>query len=104
MPRGAEWRVWTMDEQRAETLLDRLDGSGSRDEREAVAELRAVGQKLPTLLRKKYHATRSWKTRSACVFYSMKYARDSDDAVALGREALRDRATGVRYRACKIGR
>src|SRR5512141_420695 len=57
---------------------------------------------VPGLLRTRFHASRSWKTRAACVFYSMKYARESDEAVALGREALRDKAVGVRYRACML--
>lgn len=91
-----------MDQKRMDQLLKRLDGSGSRDERDAIAALREGGSALPGLLRTKYHASRSWKTRAACVFYALKHARESDDAVALGREALRDKAGGVRYRACML--
>ena len=32
----------------------------------------------------------------------MRYARESDEAVSLGVEALRDRAKNVRYRACML--
>jgi hypothetical protein len=32
----------------------------------------------------------------------MRYARESDDAVALGRDALHDRSKVVRYRACML--
>jgi hypothetical protein len=91
-----------MTEKHIEELLERLDGVGSASERKAVSELRALGAKLPERLRKKYHQSRTWKVRCACVFYSLKYARDSEEAIALGLEALHDKAKVVRYRACML--
>lgn len=85
-----------------EELLQRLDGTGSRAERAAMAELRTLEGNVPATLRRRYHVARSWKARAACVYYSLRYARMNDDAVELGREALQDKATGVRYRACML--
>ena len=43
-----------------------------------------------------------WQGRVALVFHSIRYARDSEAAFRLGIEALQDRATLVRYRACAL--
>lgn len=83
-------------------LLMRLDGSGSDDEWEAVEELRKLGGTFPRLLLEKYKKARSWKERCACVYHAMRYAKESDYAVQLGLEALRDKSKVVRYRACEL--
>jgi hypothetical protein len=83
-------------------LLERLDGSGSKDEWEAVSALRALGSQTPALLLQRYRVARKWQARSSCVYHAMRYARESEDAVTLGREALRDRSGPVRYRACML--
>jgi hypothetical protein len=83
-----------------EALLERLDGSGSQKEYEAVGELRGiVGDDLPRYLLAKYRTSKRWQQRAACVFRALAYARESEDAVNLGREAIRDRSKVVRYRA-----
>jgi hypothetical protein len=83
-------------------LLARLDGSGSKDEWEAVNALRALGSRTPTLLLQRYRVARKWPARSSCVYHAVRYARESEDAVTLGREALRDRSGPVRYRGCML--
>jgi hypothetical protein len=83
-------------------LLARLDGSGSKDEWEAVSALRTLGSGTPALLLQHYRVARKWQARSSCVYHAMRYARESEDAVTLGREALHDRSGPVRYRACML--
>jgi hypothetical protein len=92
-----------MNETRIQELIEQLDGSGSPLEWQAISELRSMGDALAEHLRAKYHQSRNWGVRCACVFYSLKYARDNNEtAIALGREALRDRSKAVRYRACML--
>jgi hypothetical protein len=83
-----------------EALLECLDGSGSQKERDAVTALRRiVGNDLPKYLLAKYRTSKRWQQRAACVFRALAHARESEEAVVLGREAIRDRSKVVRYRA-----
>ena len=91
-----------MDTIRADELIDRLDGSGSDSEWAAVMELRALGREFPRLLRRKFHSSRSWKVRSSCVYHAMRYAKESEEAVALGLAAIVDKAKAVRYRGAML--
>lgn len=83
-------------------LLERLDGSGSDSEYEAIEQLHKQGHRLPALLLAKYKTTRKWGARSSCVYHSIRYARVSEEAVELGLLALSDRSKAVRYRACML--
>ena len=82
-------------------LLAALDGSGSTSEWHAVAELRKRDD-FPALLLRKFRSARAWKARSSCVFHAIRYGRESDDAIAIGKGALTDRAKVVRYRGCSL--
>jgi hypothetical protein len=86
-----------MDATRVDELLEKLDGSGSEAESSAAAELRQLGLEFPRLLLRKFHSATVWRERASCVTYAMKYARKSDDAIALGREAVGDESRAVRY-------
>lgn len=81
-----------------DALLSRLDGSGSDDEWAAATQLRALGSQLPQHLLRRLRTARNWKARSSCVCHAIRYAPDSESAVALGLEAIRDRSKVVRYR------
>ncbi len=84
-------------------LLEELDGSGSGREWSAAEELRAgLGARLPRYLLERYRSERKANARSSCVYHAIRYARDSQDAVNLGLEAVRDRSGIVRYRACML--
>ncbi|OAI18171.1 MULTISPECIES: hypothetical protein [Methylomonas] len=83
-------------------LLDKLDGLGSDQEFYAARELGKLGDKLPTLLLKKYQTSRKWQARCSCVFHSIRFARVVDEAVQLGVQALSDKSKVVRYRACML--
>jgi len=83
-------------------LLNMLDGSGSDQESKAVKSLGEVGNKLPSLLLKKYRSEKKWQARSSCVYHSIRYAKDVDDAFKLGIEAVCDKSKVVRYRACML--
>jgi len=83
-------------------LLAMLDGKGSESEWSAIRELRSLGPALAPHLLAHYRSARSWKVRASCVYHSVRYARDSDDALQLGLEAVHDKAKVVRYRACML--
>jgi hypothetical protein len=76
-------------EAKVESLLNELDGSGSDAEWVAAQQLRdMLNGDLPKYLIEKYH--------------SVRYARESDSAVELGKQALTDKSGVVRYRACML--
>jgi hypothetical protein len=91
-----------MDTKVVNELLGKLDGSGSAAEFAAAARLRELGPGLPRLLLQKFRSARTWQARASSVYHALKYARESDDAVTLGREALRDRSKAVRYRGAML--
>jgi hypothetical protein len=81
-------------------LLSLLDGTGSDREWRAVVQLReTLGSRFPSFLRETYAKSRKAGTRASCVYHSTRYARVSDDAIALGMAAARDRSKVVRSRA-----
>jgi len=86
-----------------EQLLDKLDGRGSDEEWEAVYKLReALGDSFPSYLLPRYRAARRAGERSSCVYHSIRYARESADAVELGRLAIQDRSKVVRHEGCLL--
>jgi hypothetical protein len=87
-----------MDHKSVDALLEKLDGLGSEAELSAAVELRELGLEFPRLLLKKFRSAKAWQQRASCVFHATKYARESDDALTLGREAVRDKSKVVRYR------
>jgi len=91
-----------LDQTEVETLLDRLDGTGSNTEWEAALQLRSLGSDLPRLLLQRFRSARSWKVRSSCVYHAVRYSLESRDAVILGLEAIRDRSKVVRYRGAML--
>ena len=91
-----------MDTKAVDELLEKLDGSGSNAEFAAAARLRELGQELPRLLLQKFRSAKTWQARTSYVYHALKYARESEDAVTLGREALKDRSKAVRYRGAML--
>ena len=91
-----------MTSERARELVQLLDGSGSDAEWKAVEQLRVLGQRLPSLLLERFRSARRWQARSSCVYHSFRYATESEDALKLGLEAIRDRANLVRYRGAML--
>ncbi|MDH3419807.1 MAG: hypothetical protein OEM78_10060 [Gammaproteobacteria bacterium] len=71
-------------------------------EEAAWLKLQDLGVKVVPYLREAYSAFSRWQGRASLVFHSIRYARVSEDAFQLGLEALNDRATVVRYRACAL--
>lgn len=84
------------------TLMEKLDGSDSDEEAKAIDLLRKMGNEFPRFLLNKYRASKKWQARCSCVYNAIRYARDVEDAVQLGIEALSDRSKIVRYRACML--
>ncbi len=90
-------------EMHIEQLLDRLDGSGSDNEWSAVDELRTtLGRDLPTHLLERFRTARKWAVRSSYVYHAVRYAKESQDAVELGKAAIKDKSKVVRYRGCML--
>ena len=83
-------------------LVGRLDTTSARDEEEAWGQLRELGVTVVPYLAEAYGTFRKWQGRVALVFHSIRHARTSEEAFRLGVEALSDKATMVRYRACGL--
>jgi len=88
--------------ERIASLLGKLDGRGSRVEWAAIRELRTLGPTLAPHLLTHYRSARAWKVRASCVYHAVRYARESEDALRLGLEALGDKARVVRYRGAML--
>jgi hypothetical protein len=82
-------------------LLERLDGSGSDSEWQAIAQLRSI-ENLPDYLADYYERSKHFGARAACVFHCVAYARTSDSAFLLGIKATEDKSVVVRYRAALL--
>lgn len=91
-----------MIDERLNDLLDKLDGRGSDQEFNAIRELSKLGDKLPSILLERYRIAKKWQVRCSCVYHTISYSRDVDDAVQLGIEALSDKSKVVRYRSCML--
>jgi hypothetical protein len=83
-------------------LVRRLDTTSARDEEEAWAELRGLGVTVVPCLVEAYRTFKKAKGRVSLVFHATRHARTSEEAFRLGVEALSDKATLVRYRACGL--
>ncbi len=90
-------------EKHIDMLINDLDGSGSDSEWAAVDELRTVlGKDLPLYLLKRFGSCRKWAARCSYVYHAIRYARDCQDAIELGMQALQDKSIKVRYRGCML--
>ena len=90
-----------MDDTRISALVATLAAGGPAADAAAL-ELRDFGPAVVPALAAAYETTGRWQGRAALLFHAIRYARTSDAAVALGKRALTDRATIVRYRACGL--
>ena len=79
-----------------------MDTRSSVDCDRAWGQLRHLGTAVVPYLTDAYHEMSKWQGRVACVFHLIRYGRSHDEAFQLGIEALNDRATLVRYRACML--
>jgi hypothetical protein len=82
--------------------VQRLNAPTVAGEEQAWSELRGLGVAVVPYLREAYPRFKRWQGRVSLVFHSIRYGRVSEDAFRLGLEALNDRATVVRYRACAL--
>jgi hypothetical protein len=83
-------------------VVRRLNSPTVAAEEQAWSELRGLGEIVVPYLRDAYPTFKRWQGRVSLVFHSIRYARVSEDAFRLGLEAVNDRATVVRYRACAL--
>jgi hypothetical protein len=79
-----------------------LDSKTVAEEEEAWSKLRGLGVAVVPYLREAYPNFSRLQGRVSVVFHSVRYSRVSEDAFLLGMEALNDRASVVRYRACAL--
>ena len=91
-----------MNESEINELLSKLDGRGTDAEYDAIKSLSRLGEALPGMLLKKYHASNNYGERASCVYHAIKYAKNNKEAFQLGLEAIKDKSKKVRYRACML--
>lgn len=80
----------------------RLDTRHVGEADKAWGELRHLGNAVVPYLLEEFRRAKRSELRVALVFHAIRFAQTSDDAISLGLEALKDRATLVRYRACGL--
>lgn len=80
----------------------RLDTKAGRQADEAWGRLRDLGVAVVPYLAEAYRSFGKWQGRVSLVFHCIRYARVSDEAYRLGLDALSDKSTLVRYRACGL--
>lgn len=83
-------------------LVSKLESKSSIEEENAWSQLKVLGVKVVPYLRAGYKRMTKANGRLSCVFHSIRFGRISEEAFLLGVEALSDRATLVRYRACGL--
>jgi hypothetical protein len=98
--RRVEQRRMTPEEIRE--LVSRLDTTSQQRQEESWSRLRDLGAAVVPYLAEAFRSFRKWQGRVSLVFHCIRYARDSDHAYRLGLEALSDKSTLVRYRACGL--
>ena len=91
-----------MNNEEVHKYLAYLDGRSPKNEREAIAELEALGVNIPALMMKKYTNSRRWLDRASSIFHCIKYAKTDEDAYQIGILALQDKSKTVRHRACML--
>jgi hypothetical protein len=82
-------------------LVDIITKGGPEADAAGAALTRHGPRSVPFLV-EAYGRSRSWKARSALLFYVIPFARESEPAFELGLRAIHDRSYAVRYRACMI--
>ncbi|MGF1593368.1 MAG: hypothetical protein ACFCUW_08825 [Kiloniellaceae bacterium] len=87
-----------------QALLDRIDGTGSEDDRAARKALVALdlGVELPKHLLPKYRRERKLDARIECLRLSIRYSQESEEAFQMAIEALGDRSATVVHLACVL--
>ncbi|MBN1801327.1 MAG: hypothetical protein JW891_07465 [Candidatus Lokiarchaeota archaeon] len=84
-------------------LIQKIDGSGSDSEWDAIEELRRIcGDQLPQYLLDYFQRSSQWKVRVTCVYHAIRYARRNEFAITLGKVAIKDKSKIVRYRGCML--
>ena len=84
------------------TAVRQLDTTRSSDEEAAWSVLRPLGSEVVPLLLEAFPSFRTWQGRTALVFHTIRYARESEHAFQIGLLGCRDRSYMVRYRACGL--
>ena len=84
------------------TLITQLDAPNWGEVEDVRERLVPLGDAVLTHFVTAYPTLRTWKARVAVVYTAVKFARRSALAQQLGRMALTDKSTHVRYRACML--
>ena len=91
-----------MNETKIRELISSLDTTKQLKAEKAWIELKPFGVSVVPYLAEAYFKLKKWQGRVPLVFHSIKYAKVSEESFKLGIEALNDKATLVRYRACGL--
>lgn len=93
----------SISDQEIDSLIHLLDGSGSDSEWGAAIQLRSkLGSDLPGRLLKNFDLQKKAAAKTSFLYHSIRYAKESDDAIQLGLKGLLEKSKEVRYRACML--
>ena len=91
-----------MSENQIIELINRLDTSSFTEQDVYWNQIKNLEIDIPFYFLKVYPTFKKWQGRVTLVFNCVKYARTNDYAFELGKLALYDKATLVRYRASSL--
>jgi hypothetical protein len=91
-----------MHDSEIQTFIKALDTTKSLDAETAWAQLRPLGIDVVPHLANFYPRARKWQGRAWLIYQAIRYSRVSEDAFQLGLNALNDKSSVVRYRACSL--
>lgn len=91
-----------LEDSRIRRLVEELDTGKVEHEQRAWNQLRQLGDKVLPYFIEYFPRMRKWQGRASVIFHSIPFSRSHDEVVKLACEALSDKATIVRYRACML--
>ena len=83
-------------------LVSNFESKASYGTEPGWDEIRSLGAEIVPYFIEAYPNAPRWQQRASFLYRSIRYARESEDAVNFAIQALQDRAKEVRYRACML--
>ena len=91
-----------MHDSEIQTFIKALDTTKSLDAEAAWSQLRPLGIAVVPHLANFYPRAKKWQGRAWLIYQAIPYSRVLEDAFQLGLNALNDKSSIVRHRACSL--
>jgi hypothetical protein len=91
-----------MEPEQIRAAVKKLDTVNPSQQDSTWDALKNVGENLVPYLIEFYPHTRKWQGRASILKHCVRYAEKRSDVVQLGLNALQDKSSAVRFRACEL--